>query len=247
MKYAAPNSTVEAVFQTGQTGRTGDVGARLMDPPQNVTIIARWTDGIVESPPGSGVYVTSFPAPIAAGDYMIVWEIDEASGTWATEEMTVSAAPPAPVAEAATPTVAEVGSLLRARTKDNVGNELGTFTPNTRPREDAVLSLIQQAANEVGMRVGFETPAVVWPSVRWMIALRAAMLIELSYFPEQVRSDKSAYDRYERMYNSQIDALEEAVREAGSGEDPGEGDDAKLPSFGFPEDVGGMIGWGTRF
>lgn len=148
-----------------------------------------------------------------------------------------------------TPLVEDVAALLRARTIDNNGAEVGTFNTDTRPTDTEADVVIAHAVDEISARVGLEIPEIVWPIAKRAASLRAAMLIELSYWPEQVRSQKSPYEHYRDMYNDQIKAVEKAVKEAGSGdpEEVGSVDDAAMPSFGFPVDTGGMIGWGTRF
>ena len=53
------------------------------------------------------------------------------------------------------PSVEDVGALLRARTiKSETGEELGTFTDETRPTSTAVVSLIDAATDDVVSAVG---------------------------------------------------------------------------------------------
>jgi hypothetical protein len=47
------------------------------------------------------------------------------------------------------------------------------------------------------------------------------MLIELSYWPEQVRSDRSAYGEYRTLYDKQLVLLQECVQAGGGGADAG--------------------------
>ncbi len=49
------------------------------------------------------------------------------------------------------------------------------------------------------------------------------MLVELSYWPEQVRSDRSAYTEYERLFNAAMTALAECIAAGGGGDVTGEG------------------------
>lgn len=155
------------------------------------------------------------------------------------------------------PNVQEVASLLRARTKDGLGNEVGTFTANTRPNVDQVTMMIDLAANEVAVAVGAEIPDALGEgtdvdnlreTATYVTILLAAMNVELSYFPEQIQSDRSPYNAYERQLARVMKLLVEAVAEAGGG---GGGGSVSSPnplvSHGFPTDTGGMIGWGTGF
>lgn len=101
------------------------------------------------------------------------------------------------------PTVAEVGTLMRARTRDSMGNELGTFTTDTRPTATEVTEMIDSASELVEGRLG-DVPERLEPIVTTIIALRAAMAIELSYFPEEVGDDQSAYARYREQFQDAL-------------------------------------------
>jgi hypothetical protein len=89
------------------------------------------------------------------------------------------------------PSPDDLATLLRARTKDANGTELGKWSDETRPTETDVARLIALAASEL-VPVDFTGPCT--RSARSAIAYHAACLIELSYFPEQVRSDRSPYE-----------------------------------------------------
>lgn len=104
------------------------------------------------------------------------------------------------------PTVAQVGSLLRTRTKGPNMEYLGTFTTETVPTEDQVESLIPQAVGEVEARTG-EIPESLESRAGNVAALYAAMLVELSYFPEQVGSDVSPYDQLKELFDGAMEGL----------------------------------------
>ena len=116
----------------------------------------------------------------------------------------------------AKPTVDEVALLIRARTKDSLGNEVGTFDDETRPTGEQVQEQINAAAPLVWMRLPpIDTlPSELVPAVASLVAYRAALRIEKSFFPEQVRSDRSAYDQLLAEYVSDLAALIEAVQTA---------------------------------
>lgn len=123
------------------------------------------------------------------------------------------------------PTVEEVADLLRARTKDNAGQEVGTFNDDTRPTGDEVESHITTAMGLMVTRI----PAVDFlpesyaPAVRSLTAYRAALRIEKSYFPEQVRSDRSAYEQLRQEYIDDLQALTDALASGADPDDPGWG------------------------
>ncbi len=157
------------------------------------------------------------------------------------------------------PTVDVIGSMLRARTQSQVTDqEVGTFTADTRPTDEQVLVLIAQAANVVYSSTGnldrlvCESADQVRGSANFLIGLLAACLVELSYYPEQVKSDRSAFQGYYDLFTGELTGmpmLMESVSECIGGEvspdDSGSG--AGFPSFAFPEDLGGLVGWQTQW
>ena len=110
------------------------------------------------------------------------------------------------------PTVADLGAMLRGRTKDNFGNEVGTFNADTRPTASQVAALITLAAADVTAKVAHPIVDPYGDAARSAIALRAAMLIEVSYFPEETESRDSAFGRFERQYRTAVDELGAALR-----------------------------------
>jgi hypothetical protein len=111
-----------------------------------------------------------------------------------------------------TPSVADVAALLRARTKDINGEEIGTFNDDTRPTSSQAIRLIEEAVADIEARMGLSPPPELAGAGKSAAAMMAACLIELSYFPEQVRSDRSAFEAYWTLLQNKITALQEAAR-----------------------------------
>jgi len=139
-----------------------------------------------------------------------------------------------------TPDVASVGALLRARTRDTNGNEIGTFTEQTRPTGDQVLSLIRTAVGDLSSAVGSDLAETFHVAAQQLAVYRAAALIELSFYPEQVALGRSPYAQILALYNDALAALRLAIEDAG-GEVPGDpGGEAggvptpKAPEWAFP-------------
>lgn len=139
------------------------------------------------------------------------------------------------------PTVEQVANLLRARTKDTLGNELGTFSSTTRPTYQDVRGLIDQAADDVVMDIDTDLPEEAWGLAAAVIALGTAMRIELGYFPEQVGTNLSSYDRYKDLYDQQLPRLMNAVTretiEETEGEVPEEAIAFQFPTTGINWDT----------
>ena len=105
------------------------------------------------------------------------------------------------------PTSDEVAALLRARTKNTDGRELSVFSAETRPTDVQVGELIANAAQQVAAELTADVPVVLYGSFAFCTKLYAACLVELSYFPEQVNSDRSAYAQYWAMLERALLAL----------------------------------------
>jgi hypothetical protein len=99
---------------------------------------------------------------------------------------------------------------MRARTKDNMGKEQGTFTAGTRPTRAAVQQIIQMAADDVVGKYA-DIDAACQETAREAIKLKAAMEIELSYFPEQITTGRSPFEQYRELYNDTLTNLEACV------------------------------------
>lgn len=139
------------------------------------------------------------------------------------------------------PTVSQVAVLIRARTRDEGGNDLGTFTTATTPTANQAEALIHDAATEITEVTGTGIPEALWRNARSVIALSAAMAIELGYFPEQVQSSRSAYTQLEKKFERRLKSLSVAVEQAGAGDAFGSSDDEVMPSGGgFPSTAIGM-------
>lgn len=134
-----------------------------------------------------------------------------------------------------TPDVAAVGNMLRARTRDDDGNLLGTFTPATTPTAEQCEELIVEAVEEITGILGDDIPERLYKSAKAVAVLLSAMNVELTYYPEQVKDDHSAYPAYERRYNSAMDRkkgwLVLAVKDETTGGPAGPDDDMESLFF----------------
>ena len=116
-------------------------------------------------------------------------------------------------------TPANVAALLRARTKDRGGQELGEWTDETRPTLAQVEETIELARRIVAAKVGAPVDAC-GDVFAVAVEYEAACLIEKSYFPEQVESGRSHYDQL----RAETDTVLEGVRDCQAGDLPdGEG------------------------
>jgi hypothetical protein len=129
------------------------------------------------------------------------------------------------------PSVADVGTVLRARTIDTNGNELGTFTEDTRPTGEQVADEIESVVGEIHADVG-DIPDLIQDAARRVAKIGAACSVELSYFPEQINSGQSPYPQLEAKYQDLLKRLAKAVADAN---DDGvlNDDELLMPEFYF--------------
>lgn len=110
-----------------------------------------------------------------------------------------------------------VGRLLRARTKDSAGHTLGEFTNDTIPTSAQVRLLVQDAMEDVFITAGENFQTATEPAAWVLIAIRAAMLVELSYWPEQTTNEDSSYARLRDQYNDGLAHLVSRVSDDQAG------------------------------
>jgi hypothetical protein len=178
------------------------------------------------------------------GWYRVVWidgENNESTPTAPVQNLSE-------LAGGVRPTIASVAALLRARTKITGGKEQGTFTESTRPTANEVDNLIDEALDEVLGKIAVPKEGTPLEGrARGAIALYAAILIELSYWPEAVASGKSPLVAYEKLYASRVKAL---IAESETGKPQGEGGVGDAPpdcAYSFPANEGGLVGWASRW
>lgn len=97
------------------------------------------------------------------------------------------------------PTAVDVANEMPTRTVRPAGEldpdgdtEGGTFTDTTRPTVTQVETVIDEALALLAPRLG-TAPTELTASARAIVTLRAAMLIERRYFPDDVDADRSLY------------------------------------------------------
>lgn len=119
-----------------------------------------------------------------------------------------------------TPTVDEVGGLLRSRTINDSMIEVGTFTPaasaagsRTRPAAEDVARIIEEETGALTGFVGNDLPASLWALAHSAALYRVASRIELEYWPEQIQAGRSNYEQLAAQRDTEEGRLIAAVRE----------------------------------
>lgn len=135
-----------------------------------------------------------------------------------------------------------VSALVRARTRDDFGNELGIFTDKTRPTAQEVEVLYDSEAAMVSLTTGSLTDLAcpsadrIRQGAMQVIAKRVAAIIEASYRPDEVAQGRTVADFYQGDRDADLDALTAAAGQCRIYEpgDPEGGGSALDPIGYFP-------------
>jgi hypothetical protein len=127
------------------------------------------------------------------------------------------------------PTSDDVASLLLDRTTISGGSDAGVFTGDTTPTADQVQHLIELATSAVLIELPDTVPTALYGTVKTVVALTAAILVETSDFSQQVQQNTARIEVYERLVESHMAAL----RLAAAGNVPG-GSETNPRAYGVP-------------
>jgi hypothetical protein len=108
-----------------------------------------------------------------------------------------------------TPSVADVAILERTRTLHDDGSEVSTFDPNTRPTDVECSELIDQATGEVLGQLPPYVDPIWYPAIKRLIALRAAALVEVSFYREQAQAGPAAV--HATTFQTELQALQRII------------------------------------
>lgn len=198
-----------------------------------------WT--LVETAPLSPVDVdpanpatrtlTTENATLQNGWYKIVWQ-DSGGSTSETPPIQNLGG-----IRAYRPFVSDVAAWLQGRTVDSNSSQVGTFTAATRPTFEQALRVIDLAMDKLEAKFGPSMNPELVGSAKSVVALRAAMLIELTFFADQIRADRSPYAELKALYEESLtDWLAERLQ-LGADATPDTADDTSasgLPVSFFP-------------
>lgn len=125
------------------------------------------------------------------------------------------------------PSVLEVASYIRARTKIAGGGIAGTFNDQTTVKAPEIESIIEQAVGLILSDLGGEPcNDALQGQMKSVTAILAAMLVEQSLFPEQTTGAGNSFKSLESLYKPKMKSLAEQVEKqcgtGGGGEDSGD-------------------------
>lgn len=136
--YVKPTTQFDTVLVGAPTGLVGTVGVQLLDGDTDTVVTVRKTTGIIESPAGSGSYVTTLISPDDPGVYRIVWDSGTISpSTVAVDRLQVTAT--------GMPETGDTGPYLITLDEFKIRNG----TPLTDTRKDALYTSAIIGASQV--------------------------------------------------------------------------------------------------
>lgn len=134
------------------------------------------------------------------------------------------------------PSVKQVANKILSRTRNSVGQLAGTFNASTEPTDTQTRSIIGDVITEVADVIGDEIPPELWDDAQNVVALRAAMQIELDFYSDQVNTGRSIYPQLKEQYERALESLAGAVSRAQEGDgsvtSAGAGTE---PKYDFPD------------
>lgn len=137
------------------------------------------------------------------------------------------------------PSLQDVGKIDMARTRNDVGVNIGTFNAKTQPTDDQVQPLIDKSVRDLIPVLGTDIPASLIQQAQDLAAIRTAMYIELSFFGTEIAQNRSPFQYFRDMYKEK---RPEVISEVESVEAGGDETDAlalgTTPAFGFPASAG---------
>ena len=212
-----------------------NLGARI-EVPVTRAIVGMWTEatlaGIVwsatmDAPPAQPIGFQNpasraiYEDELAAGEFQLVWmdDLDPPTVEIYVPLRTVAdvysgLVPladnwPVPDLTQMTPTVDDVAVLERTRTVDTAGAELIVFNANTRPTDTEVSALIVQAVNDVQASLRSTYPTTYYGQIRYLTAMYAAMLVEGSFYREQLT--EGSVQLYRQLINTELAGIQAAI------------------------------------
>lgn len=171
---------------------------------------------------------TTDKATLEAGWYQVVF-LDDSNGQ----------SPAAPVyrnavAPSFSPSVEDVAALVPSRAKGQYGR-ITTFDSTTQPTGTQVQAIIDRALRSVYGRIGTPVPALNDMATD-IVAMRAAMLVELTFFGDQIKSDRSPFAALQELYEEALTDYFAARGQLGPDQTPGTADD-QIPYYSSPRPV----------
>lgn len=149
------------------------------------------------------------------------------------------------------PSTKAVAVHIKNRTVDAHNKYIGDFTSETEVTASEVEELISKAENRVLRRLDLDPnvpiPTESQEAITDLVALFAAMLVELTKYSEQVATKVSPYAELKALFDEQLIEIREDVTGIVDGGGTGGGvTGSGMAHFSFPDDIN-QVSWTTQF
>lgn len=224
-----PGRTFTTFVTGAPTGRVDEIGYKVQPAGGGVDLIARTVAGIVEGPVGVYTAEDVLVPPLAElGTYFVVWDDPDLGLVSEEHDMLVLSV------LGWAPEIQDVADLLMARTRTRGGALAREFNENTDPTGVDVAGLIAKATNDVAGVLGDSVPEAFADKAKNLATIRAAMYLELGWYPEQITTNRSPYREFKDLYEKGLLKLEEEIEQAAGTDGVEAGITAGMPSYAFP-------------
>jgi len=194
------------------------LGARI-EVPITEAIVSPYQDATLD-----GVTWTVTLDPLLnPGDFLLYWMTPDSPPTYrepipitavAASTVTSGVVPDFPPVDipSITPSVQDVADLDRTRAINDAGDEVTIFDSTTRPSDQDVTRLIAQAVPAVigQMPYGYAFPTEYYDEVKHLCTLYTAILIEGSFFREQMAAE-GAMANWRILFNNGLASINGSI------------------------------------
>lgn len=155
--YSRPGEPFFSELDNTTSGLVGTVGVRIIRKSDQVEVVARTTEGIVESPAGSGRYQATLTAPDENGDYTVLWDTGTVTPeTTASDDLYVTYNRPSPLSPVAVEDLRDTRVLI-PRVRRGLEGAIGTGSAAANAsqfNDDQVNALIADAISNCILYTG---------------------------------------------------------------------------------------------
>lgn len=200
-------------------GLTNPLGARV-EVPVTRAIVSAYQVAALDG----AAWTVTLDAPLTPGDYQLVWRTNDPEPpefeTFVPLMVTASTGASGFVSEddfplvneeEVRPDVDDIANLANTRTASGGGGEISAFTEDTDPTASQVEALIDRALEAILAQLPTRFAASHYERVRHAVELYTLILLEGSFFREQL--DSSSVDTWRTLLGNTMTGLTTRIEE----------------------------------
>lgn len=133
-----------------------------------------------------------------------------------------------------TPGLEDIAAILQTRLRGFNGN-VATFTDDTAPTAAQVQSIIDGAVGKLEAKFGADVLTELVASAKEVAKYRSAMLVEISFFADQITVDRGGFQELKGLYEEALADFVLDRKQLGADQEAGTADD--LSAAGLPASI----------